>query len=113
VLLLPTCCFLLRVILVCVQGIDEIEIDFEKRPPTGKSRFTPTPAPKQGKAGSLSAAAAPVSRRSLAARYAAAMAAAAGAAARNTRDTVAGLLRKVSPYGLLAAYSPLGQVLAP
>lgn len=78
----------------CIQGIDEIEFDFEKRPPTGKSRFTPTPVPRQGgKAGS--AAAAPVSRRNLAARYASAAAAAAGAAVRSTKDSVTGLLRKV------------------
>jgi hypothetical protein len=89
-----------------MQGIDEIEIDFEKRPPTGKSRFTLTPAPTQGKAGSPSAAAAPppVSRRSLASRYAAAAAAAAGAAARSTRDTGSGLWRKVSTDGPLGAY---------
>jgi hypothetical protein len=70
------------------QGIDEIEIDFEKRPPT-KSRFTPTgltrKGDKQGTRGAAAAAAAaaaggsvsPVSRRSLAARCAAAVVAAA------------------------------------
>lgn len=72
------------------QGFDDFEIiDFEKKPPTGKSRFMSTPPPKP------SEAAGPVSRASLAARAAAAAAAAAGIAVRSTRDRVTWLLHKV------------------
>jgi hypothetical protein len=76
------------------QGFDDFEIiDFEKKPPTGKSRLMGTPTPKP------SDIAGPVSRASLAVRAAAAAAAAAGVAVRNTRDTVTWLLHKVRPAG--------------